>query len=80
MDEMLAENLTKIATLVKELVKNYKNTKEENSQLHSLVAAMETDYKKAGRLLNEHEKLLKDRDRLKTKITELLEKFDKLRI
>ena len=80
MDEELLGDLARIENLLGELIKRYKTADSENTQLHSMVTAMESDHKKANRFLSEHEKILKDREKLKGKITELLQKFDKLRV
>lgn len=80
MDEPLLEKIEEIGALVGELVKRHHAKAEENTQLNSLVAAMENDYKKARRLLADHEKVLRDRERLKEKITMILDKFEKLRV
>ncbi|GEM_PF-4840751 len=80
MDEGLLDDLSRIENLLAELIKRHRAADSENSQLHSMVTAMEGDHKKANKLLGEHERILKDRQHLKTKITELLEKFEKLRV
>lgn len=74
------DELDAIDSLLKELTRRYKAGRQETAQLHSLVGAMEADYKKASRLLNEHEKMAKDKERARAKINDLLEKLNALRI
>ncbi len=76
----ITEHANAIDNLLKELLKRHRVYKEENSQLHGLVTAMEIDHKKASRQILEHERLLKDRERIKEKVTGLLEKFEKLKV
>ncbi|MEK7287746.1 MAG: hypothetical protein AAB091_04225 [Elusimicrobiota bacterium] len=80
MDKIFREEFDAVESLLRELAKRHKSAYQETSQLHSLVAAMESDYKKASRLLNEHEKMLKERERAKDKIGALLVKLEELRI
>lgn len=80
MREELTESLNRLEILLKQLSKKYKDHSEENAQLHGLVSAMETDTKKAGRLINEHERAIREKERVREKIAELLEKFENLRI
>ncbi|MBI4667881.1 MAG: hypothetical protein HY747_01650 [Elusimicrobia bacterium] len=79
MEELLEEFDVSLKAL-KELVKEHKALRQDNAQLHSLVVAMESDHKKASHLINEHEKLGKDRDRVRQKIGEIIGKLDKLKI
>ena len=80
MNEDLWECFDQLESLVRDLAKQFRDIGLENKQLHGLVSAMEADNKKAVRLIMEHEKLLGARERAKEKISELIEKFDRLRI
>lgn len=80
MTEELLAQLERLEILVGRASKQHRGALQENSQLHGLVTAMESDQKKASKLLNEHEKMLVDRERMRKRIAELLEQFEKLRI
>ncbi|MBI2070075.1 MAG: hypothetical protein HYT79_05675 [Elusimicrobia bacterium] len=80
MEQELIEDLDSSLSMLQELSKRHKAFREQNIQLNSLVAAMESDQKKASRLLNDFEKMQKDRERMREKITELLDRLERLRI
>ncbi|MBI4064242.1 MAG: hypothetical protein HY401_08085 [Elusimicrobia bacterium] len=80
MTEELIQEFDETLARLRDFAKRYKETREEGEKLQSLVAAIQADQKKALRLINEYEKMEKDREKVKEKTSQLLEKLERLRI
>ncbi|MFC1520854.1 hypothetical protein ACFL6Y_00420 [Elusimicrobiota bacterium] len=73
----IEESLKRINQKIKVIAQRYKKTKEDHDMLSTSIDTMEADHKKAMKINTTFEAMLKERERLKERLHELLEKVEK---